>query len=57
LVKGRNVDFAQDPPPDLVVEVDMTHTEHLQDLRTACGILRISDDFARTLPAQNHPTA
>ncbi len=27
LVKGRNVDFAQDPPPDLVVEVDMTHTD------------------------------
>lgn len=26
LVKGRNVDFAQDPPPDLVVEVDITHT-------------------------------
>lgn len=27
LVKGRNVDFAQDPPPDLVVEVDITHTD------------------------------
>jgi Uma2 family endonuclease len=27
LVKGRNVDFSQDPPPDLVVEVDITHTE------------------------------
>ncbi|MEM6526620.1 MAG: Uma2 family endonuclease, partial [Bacteroidota bacterium] len=26
LVKGRNVDFSQDPPPDLVVEVDITHT-------------------------------
>jgi Uma2 family endonuclease len=26
-VKGRNVDFAQDPPPDLVVEVDITHTD------------------------------
>lgn len=25
LVKGRNVDFAQDLPPDLVVEVDTTH--------------------------------
>lgn len=27
LVKGRNVDFAQAPPPDLVVEVDVTHTD------------------------------
>ncbi|NEQ69649.1 MAG: Uma2 family endonuclease [Symploca sp. SIO2D2] len=27
LVKGRNVDFTQDPPPDLVVEVDITHTD------------------------------
>jgi Uma2 family endonuclease len=26
-VKGRNVDFASDPPPDLVVEVDITHTD------------------------------
>ena len=27
LAKGRNVDFSQDPPPDLVVEVDITHTD------------------------------
>jgi Uma2 family endonuclease len=27
LVKGRTVDFSQDPPPDLVVEVDITHTD------------------------------
>jgi Uma2 family endonuclease len=27
LVQGRTVDFAQDPPPDLVVEVDITHTD------------------------------
>jgi Uma2 family endonuclease len=27
LVKGRVVDFSQDPPPDLVVEVDITHTD------------------------------
>ncbi len=27
LVKGRNIDFAQDPPPDLVVEVDITHSD------------------------------
>lgn len=27
LVKGRKVDFKQDPPPDLVVEVDITHTD------------------------------
>jgi Uma2 family endonuclease len=27
LVKGREVNFSQDPPPDLVVEVDITHTD------------------------------
>jgi Uma2 family endonuclease len=27
VVKGREVDFSQDPPPDLVVEVDITHTD------------------------------
>ncbi|MEM6253546.1 MAG: Uma2 family endonuclease [Cyanobacteria bacterium P01_D01_bin.156] len=27
IVKGRNVDFSVDPPPDLVVEVDITHTD------------------------------
>ncbi|NET03934.1 MAG: Uma2 family endonuclease [Symploca sp. SIO2B6] len=27
LVKGRNVDFSKDPPPDLVVEVDIIHTD------------------------------
>ncbi len=27
LVKGRDVDFSQDPPPDLVVEIDITHTD------------------------------
>ncbi len=27
LVKGRNIDFTKDPPPDLVVEVDITHTD------------------------------
>jgi Uma2 family endonuclease len=26
-VKGRKVDFSHDPPPDLVVEVDITHTD------------------------------
>jgi Uma2 family endonuclease len=26
-VKGRAVDFSQDPPPDLVVEIDITHTD------------------------------
>lgn len=26
-VAGRSVDLAKDPPPDLVVEVDMTHTD------------------------------
>ncbi|MEO1208635.1 MAG: Uma2 family endonuclease [Cyanobacteria bacterium J06638_20] len=27
LVTGRNVDLENDPPPDLVVEVDITHTD------------------------------
>jgi Uma2 family endonuclease len=27
LVRGRIVDLASDPPPDLVVEVDITHTD------------------------------
>ncbi|MDV3349137.1 Uma2 family endonuclease [Leptolyngbyaceae cyanobacterium CCMR0082] len=27
LVAGRDVDLEQDPPPDLVVEVDITHTD------------------------------
>lgn len=27
LVKGRTVDFSQDPPPDLVVEIDLTPTD------------------------------
>ena len=26
-VAGRNVDLDQDPPPDLIVEVDITHTD------------------------------
>jgi Uma2 family endonuclease len=26
-VKGREVDFSQDSPPDLVVEIDITHTD------------------------------
>lgn len=27
LVKGRDVNFSQDPPPDLIVEIDITHTD------------------------------
>jgi Uma2 family endonuclease len=27
LVAGRTIDLTQDPPPDLVVEVDITHTD------------------------------
>lgn len=26
-VAGKKIDLAQDPPPDLVVEVDITHTD------------------------------
>jgi Uma2 family endonuclease len=31
-VSGRLVDFSQDPPPDLVVEVDITHTDIKKNL-------------------------
>ncbi len=27
LVRGRTVDLEKDPPPDLVIEVDITHTD------------------------------
>jgi Uma2 family endonuclease len=27
LVAGRNIDLSQDPPPDIVVEVDITHSD------------------------------
>lgn len=27
LVKGRNIDLLKDPPPDLIVEVDITHSD------------------------------
>lgn len=38
-VAGRNVDLAQDPPPDLVVEVDITHTDiKKMDLYASMGI-------------------
>jgi Uma2 family endonuclease len=30
-VAGRNVDFAIDPPPDLIVEVDIAHTDILKN--------------------------
>ncbi len=31
MMEGRNADFAQDPPPDLIVEVDITHTDILKN--------------------------
>lgn len=38
-VAGRNVDLDQDPPPDLVVEVDITHTDiKKMDLYASMGI-------------------
>jgi len=38
-VQGRNVDFTQDPPPDLVVEVDITHTDiRKNQLYAAIGV-------------------
>ncbi len=30
-VAGRKIDLSQDPPPDLVVEVDITHTDIAKD--------------------------
>jgi Uma2 family endonuclease len=39
LVKGRDIDLAIDPPPDLVVEVDITHTDIKKlELYTALGV-------------------
>lgn len=39
LVKGRDVDLRQDPPPDLVVEVDITHTDiNKLELYAALGV-------------------
>jgi Uma2 family endonuclease len=38
-VKGRDVDLSQDPPPDLVVEVDITHTDIKKlELYAALGV-------------------
>ena len=38
-VAGRNVDFKKDPPPDLIVEVDITHTDiNKKQLYAAMGI-------------------
>ncbi|NJK35759.1 MAG: Uma2 family endonuclease [Oscillatoriales cyanobacterium SM2_2_1] len=39
LVKGRNIDLSSDPPPDLVVEVDITHTDLKKlELYAALGV-------------------
>lgn len=39
IVKGQNVDFAIDPPPDLVVEVDITHTDiHKNEFYASLGV-------------------
>jgi len=39
LVRGRDVDLSQDPPPDLVVEVDITHTDiNKLELYAALGV-------------------
>ncbi|MFM7888421.1 MAG: Uma2 family endonuclease [Pseudanabaena sp.] len=39
VVKGRDVDLSQDPPPDLVVEVDITHTDIKKlELYAALGV-------------------
>ena len=39
LVKGRDVDLSKDPPPDLVVEIDITHTDIQKlELYAALGV-------------------
>jgi Uma2 family endonuclease len=39
-VAGKTVDFSQDPPPDLVLEVDITHTEiDKNSLYASIGVL------------------
>ena len=39
LVRGRTVDLETDPPPDLVVEIDITHTDiDKNDLYAAMGV-------------------
>ncbi|MEO1146928.1 MAG: Uma2 family endonuclease [Cyanobacteria bacterium J06638_22] len=39
LVRGRQVDLTRDPPPDLVIEVDITHTDiNKNALYAALGI-------------------
>ncbi|EDX83769.1 hypothetical protein S7335_1466 [Synechococcus sp. PCC 7335] len=41
-VAGRNVDFKKDPPPDLVVEVDITHTDiDKNQLYAAMGVAEL----------------
>jgi Uma2 family endonuclease len=39
LVAGKKVDLSQDPPPDLIVEVDITHTDiNKLDLYASMGV-------------------
>ncbi|NJK35940.1 MAG: Uma2 family endonuclease [Oscillatoriales cyanobacterium SM2_2_1] len=42
LVKGRNIDLSNDPPPDLVVEIGITHTDLKKlELYAALGVPEI----------------
>lgn len=57
LVAGRDVDLEQDPPPDLIVEVDITHTD-IDKLRlyAAMGVpefWRYNGEFWRIYQLQN----
>jgi len=68
LVAGKKVDLSQDPPPDLIVEVDITHTDiNKLDLYASMGvpefwryngeILRIYQlQVDRYLEVENSPT-
>jgi Uma2 family endonuclease len=39
LVRGKTVDLKTDPPPDLILEVDITHTDiHKNDLYAEMGV-------------------
>lgn len=51
LVKGREVDFSQDPPPDLVVEVDITRTDIAKNQYWSARVLAVQWQGVESLPA------
>ncbi len=57
LVAGKRIDLEQDPPPDLVIEVDITHTDiNKLELYANLGIpefWRYNGEFLRIYQLQN----